>query len=256
MANKCVDGKKFCCFRGDEFRVEFSHLGEVRSLIPERVNIMALTATATRTLRSDVCYILGMQDVQVVTVSPDKTNVILRVLPFESFEKAFNPVIDMLKKERLNMGRTIIYCQKQETCAQLYLSFRLAMKGDFTEPIGFPDLPRFRLVDMFTSGTHPSVKDCILSSLAKPASESPLRVLIATVSFGMGVNPPDVRHIFHLGPPHDIETYVQEIGRGGRDGGLTFATLYYSSAFKRFVEKKYDQLLPARQVLPSRYTLP
>ena len=78
MVNKCVNGKNFCCSRGDEFRVEFSHLGEVWSLIPEHVNIMALTATATRTLRSDVCYILGMQNV-VVTVSPDKT---LRVLPF------------------------------------------------------------------------------------------------------------------------------------------------------------------------------
>ena len=223
--------------RGDDFRVEFFHLGEVQSLIPQKVNIMALTATATRTLRSDVCHVLRMKDPHIVTVSPDKSNVILRVSPFETYESAFKPVISTLKKERLNMGRTIIYCQKQETCARLYLHFRLGLKSELTEPIGYPDLPQFRIVDMFTSGTHPSVKDAIMSSFTKPATESVLRVLIATIAFGMGVNPPDVRYIFHCGPPHDIETYVQEIGRGGRDGGLTFATLFYSNALKRFVDK-------------------
>ena len=90
---------------------------------------------------------------------------------------------------------------------------------------------------MFTSGMHPSVKESIISSLTKPSSESVIRVLIATVAFGMGVNPPDIRHVYHCGPPHDTETYVQEIGHGGRDGGLTYATLFYSDAFKRFVDK-------------------
>ena len=85
--------------RGDDFRVEFFHLGEVRSLIPRKVNIMALTATATRTLRSGVCHVLGMKDPHIVTVSPDKSNVILRVSPFETYESAFKPVIGTLKKE-------------------------------------------------------------------------------------------------------------------------------------------------------------
>ena len=95
---------------------------------------------------------------------------------------------------------------------------------EITEPVGYPDLPQFRLVDMFSSGAHPSVKEIITSSFTKPASV--LRVLIATVAFGLGVNPPDVRYILHCGPPHDIETYVQEVGRGGRDGGLTYATIF------------------------------
>ena len=224
--------------------MEFSHLGEVRSLLPLKIKIMALTATATMTLRSEICDVLGMKDQHVVTVSPDKRNVILQVSQFESIESTFTPIIQKLKMERLNMGRTIIYCQKQETCARLYLLFRLALKGEFTVPVGYPDLPQFRMVDMFTSGTHTSVKESIVTSFTKPSSESVLRVLIATVAFGMGVNPPDVHFIYHCGPPHDIETYVQEIGRGGRDGGLTYATLFYSDALKRFVDKntiKYCQ---------------
>lgn len=115
--------------------------------------------------------------------------------------------------------------------------FGCHLKSEFAEPIGYPDLPQFRIVDMFTCGTHPSVKDIITSSFTKPASESVLRLLIATVAFGMGVNPPDVPHILHCGPPHDIETYVQEIGRGGRDGGLILSTIYYSKAFRRFEDK-------------------
>ena len=67
--------------RGNEFRVEFSHLGEVLSLLPPNVKIMVLTATATITLRSEVCGVLWMKDQYVVTVSPEK-NVILQVSKF------------------------------------------------------------------------------------------------------------------------------------------------------------------------------
>ena len=207
----------------------------MRSLIPTRVNVMALTATATKTLRCEVCKLLGVRDPHVVTVSPDKSNIILAVSTFESLEITFKPMIAKLRSERASMGRTIIFCQQQETCARLYLLFRLYMKHEFTHPMGYPDLPKFRLVDMYTSGTHPSVKDLIISSFTK--ADSVIRVLIATIAFGMGVNPPNVRYIIHCGPPHDIESYVQEIGRGGRDGDITYATLFYSRAQKRFVEK-------------------
>ena len=109
--------------RGDDFRVEFSHLGEVRSLIPQKIKIMALTATATITLRSEICHVLGMKDPHVVTVSPDKSNVILRVSQFESIEHTFEPIIQKLKTERLNMRHTIIYCQKQDSNMHNYINF-------------------------------------------------------------------------------------------------------------------------------------
>ena len=115
---------------------------------------MALTATATKSLRREVCHILGMNDPYLVTVSPDKSNVVFTVSPFEYLETTFKPIMDELKKEREKMERTIIYCQKQETCARLYLLFRLHLASEFTEPIGYPDLPQFRLVDMYTSCTH------------------------------------------------------------------------------------------------------
>ena len=131
----------FSC-RGDEFRREFSHLGEVRSLIPGLVNVMALTATATKTLRLDVCKLLGVRDPDVVTVSPDKSNLILSVSKFESLEVTFMAMMEKLRTERIKMGHTIIFCQQQETCARLYLLFRLFLKTEFTNPSGYPDLPQ------------------------------------------------------------------------------------------------------------------
>lgn len=104
-----------------------------------------------------------------------------------------------------------------------------------TAPIGYPGLPQYRLFDMFMSGTHTSVKESIVASITAPASS--LRVLIATVAFGMGVNPPDIHCIIQCGPPSDIETYIQEVGRGGRDGKPTNAILFYSKSLKRFVSE-------------------
>ena len=140
-----------------EFRREFSHLEEVKSLISGLVNVMALTATATRTLRFDVCKILGVGDPHVVTVSPHKSNILLSVSTFESLEVTFMPIMEKLRTEQIRMGRTIIFCQQQETCARLYSFFRLFLKTNFTNPRGYPDLPQLKLVDMYTSGMHPAV---------------------------------------------------------------------------------------------------
>ena len=74
--------------RGDEFRTAFARLGEVRSLIPPSVGVMALTATATRSLRREVVKTLGMIDPVVVTISPDKPNIIFTVASCTSMEDA------------------------------------------------------------------------------------------------------------------------------------------------------------------------
>ena len=98
---------RFTSCRGDDFRVEFSRLGEVRSLIPKDVNIMALTVTATQSLRGAVCKTLEMDNPVVVTISPDKTNMVFLVAHFESLE-TFRPTMEKLKHERTNMQRTLL----------------------------------------------------------------------------------------------------------------------------------------------------
>ena len=79
------------------------------------------------------------------------------------------------------------------------------------QPIGAPDLSRFRLLELFTACTHRSVKDTILETFSD--RHGTLRV----VAFGMGLDCPNVRRIIHWGASNDIESYLQETGRAGRD---------------------------------------
>ena len=76
---------------------------------------------------------------------------------------------------------------------------------------------------MFTSCTETGVKNQILQSFTSP--NSTLRIVIATIAFGLGVDCPDIRKIIHLGAPEDAESYIQATGRAGRDGKLSVAVL-------------------------------
>jgi len=79
-----------------------------------------------------------------------------------------------------------------------------------TTPIGYPDISRFRLVDIFSACTSVDVKEDSVKSFAKP--EGRLRMIVATVAFGLGMDCSNVQRIIHWGPPSDIESYVQETG--------------------------------------------
>ena len=77
-------------------------------------------------------------------------------------------------------------------------------------------------MDIFTSVTDQSQKDGILDAFTR---DSQLRIVIATIAFGMGIDCPDVQQIVHIGLPDDIESYIQETGHAGRDRQLSLATL-------------------------------
>lgn len=171
----------------------------------------------------------------IVSENVDKPNIIYSVLPFESMETTFKALIERLRNERVNMPRTIIYCQNQDKCAQLYLLMKLILKQERLEPIGAPDLPEFRLFDYFTSATHASIKDCVLKAFTQPSS--PLRIVIATIAFGMGIDTSDIRYVVHWGPPEDIEQYIQATGRAGRDGKISHAIMLFNKGLKRYVDE-------------------
>ena len=187
--------------------------------------MMALTATATVDARRIVGQILGMYNPVVIALCPCKKNITLCVTSFKSLSETFGPLLERLKIERTRMSRTLIYFQRAEDCADLYLYLRDNLEQYFTEPINSPDLSKYHLVEMFTAVTDEEVKSQIIHSLTSPSSNAPLRIVCATVALGMGIDCPDIRQVIHWGTPEDAYLYVQEIGHAGRDGNQALGLL-------------------------------
>ncbi len=194
---------------------------------------MALTATATMKLRTDASRVIGLRNELVVSKSPCKDNITYMVVDFSTVEDIFHPMASRLYKEGRKCPRMIIYCRSYGDCADLYLFFKGFLGANFTHPPGAPDLPSFRLVDMYMGCTEQVVKDEIVQLFSMDSS---LRLVIATVAFGMGVDCPDVRQVISFGTPCDCESYVQETGRAGRDHLPSLALLVKKSS-GRHIEK-------------------
>ena len=208
--------------------------GEIRSLVPRAVRMLALTATATSKLRTQVTLTLGMMDELVVSLSPCKPNIMYSVRKITTTSDTFLPMVERLRNERTTFPRTIVYCRRYDDCAELYQLFKDTLSADFTEPPGSPDLPMFRLVDMYMSCTEEVVKEEIIKAFTHNTN---LRVVAATVAFGMGVHCFGVREVIHLGVPDDTESYVQETGRAGRDGSPALALLLLKPGSNRHAER-------------------
>ena len=210
--------------RGKTFRKEFSDIGEIRSIVPRRVRLMALTATATLSTRKFIIKNLNMQNTAVVYVPPLKHNIAYFVAdkPIGGISEAFQPIVDRLKRER-TMNRIIVFCRTYNEVIGIHRFFECALGEYFTEPKGSQaNYVKYRVVDMYTHCTDSSVKKKILEQFTSPSS---LHVVITTVAFGVGIDCQDVRQIIHWVVPEDSEMYIQESGRAGRDGRFSCALL-------------------------------
>ena len=210
-------------FRGEEFRQAFYHIGEIRSIIPSHVNIMALTATATRSTFNVIETQLSLKDPLVVSVSPDRPNINLCVKPSQHLKDFAASISASLRLEKKDFPKTIIFCSSYNDCSTMYDKMVKYLGKDKTVIPGFPNLLEYRLFTMYTRAADDEMKDEVM--LLFNRTNSHLRIVIATAAFSMGIDIPDVQQVFHWGPPSSVEAYVQEIGRAGRNGTDSCAVL-------------------------------
>jgi len=132
------------------------------------------------------------------------------------------PIVSGIQQLKKTAEKYIIFCKTysdavwvhEKLADQLGLNGDLFIDGDVT-------------CELFTASSHDNDKERILTQFTRP--NTALKVIVATIAFGMGIDVPDVRHVIHWGPPSSIAAYVQESGRCGRDGANATATLYYTA---------------------------
>ena len=216
---------------GDQFRKSFSRIGDLRSLIPRSVKILALTATATYETVSVVIDKLSMQEVKIVALSTCRDNICykLKSSPSTKIEDLTDDICKEFSQKRTEFPKTILYVRTYKDCIRIYQLLKTKMAGEFTEPVGYPNLSGYRLIEMYTRILPVEKKDEILSSFSNNTN---LRLVIATTAFGMGVDIQDVTRVIHWGSPSTTEEYVQETGRSGRNGSDALAILYIISSKK------------------------
>ena len=228
---------------GDEFRTAFANIGDLRSLLPTSVKVMALTATATQETLRVVSERLSMRNVAIVSLPPGAANITYSIQPLQHLDEFTDAICEEIGKERVRYPKTVIFCQKYRDCSDLYTSLHRKLGPGFTEPPSYPNFHQFRLVDLYTRVATVSMKEKILASFMQPSGI--LRLVIATTAFGMGIDCKDIHRVIHWGTPTDIEQYVQATGRAGRDG-LQSQAILHDGKISRYVQQSMRDYLENR----------
>ncbi|HOF71044.1 MAG TPA: DNA helicase RecQ [Verrucomicrobiota bacterium] len=203
---------------GHDFRPEYRQLAELRQLFPT-VPMMALTATATARVRHDIVTLLRLREPRCYVASFNRPNLTYRVF---AKHKPYDQLRKFLRERPGQSG--IVYCQARKTAESV--ASRLEADGLKAKPYhaGLTAKERTAHQELFL--------------------QDEVRVICATIAFGMGINKPNVRFVVHYDLPKNIEGYYQETGRAGRDGLPSECVLLFSAGdvakLVRFIDEKSD----------------
>ena len=215
---------------GHDFRPAFLNIGEARKALGNPP-VLALTATATHEVIAEILHSLAAKDATIINNGTERENLFFSVLPTVNNQAKLSHIIDLISREPAD-ATGIIYTASVRSADELYKF--LTERGIAVAHYHGKMAPRERerIQAEFMAGTH--------------------KVMIATKAFGLGIDKPDIRFVYHFEFPDSLETYYQEAGRAGRDGKPAHAVLLYRLEDKRiqsfFLAGRYPKPLELEAV--------
>ncbi|XP_055914736.1 uncharacterized protein LOC129947970 isoform X2 [Eupeodes corollae] len=228
IAFACIDEAHCVSQWSHNFRPSYLMICKVLQKNLGVKTVLGLTATATLPTRTSIIRHLGIPDGEkgIISDIPLPDNLILSVSKDANRDAA---LIGLLLSKRFDACQSIIiYCTRRDECERIAGQIRTYMQDRKSDNVPASAKKRKRVnwqAEPYHAGMPSSRRRTIQNAFMK----NELRIVVATIAFGMGINKPDIRSVIHYNMPRNFESYVQEIGRAGRDGKISHCHLFLDS---------------------------